>query len=56
MTRRNGSHCYGFRCPVCGKPGSGYASESAAAKAERRHFDSAPSSHLRAITVKQVNL
>lgn len=44
MTILNGQHCYAFRC-TCGQVGSGYGSESAAARAERHHCDKAPSTH-----------
>jgi hypothetical protein len=44
MTLRNGNHCYGYRC-TCGATGSGYPSESAAARAERHHAERNPIVH-----------
>lgn len=45
MTIPNGNHCHAYRCLVCGATGSGYGSETAAARAERHHCEQAPSTH-----------
>ena len=47
MTIRNGNHCFAYRC-ACGTKASGYASESAAARAEQHHCEQAPSTHRKA--------